>query len=508
MTSRSTSRLRAAAVLAVLVLGCTGCEWMTWATPSVTGGALDASAGTRALTSDARYLVFATKATNATPDAPTNGKANLYRRDLHTGTTARISFTTTGGDPNQGSNELSITADGRYVAFFTAATNMDSNHVGGAVFVRDMSSTSVTRIDTRGTGATFSADGRYLAVTDLVGTSPEVESELYRYDLATQAKVLVDPNFGSTSGVGMDATGNRVLFAGASTTPPTGVTFGSFIHDFTTGISTPVSGIPDGATIEAASSDLSKVLYQSGLDLYVRDLTTASTTLVTQTADGQPMSFFPGTDLEATLGASMSADGTHVAFWSSARNLAVGQTPQTTLDQIQVFVRDLTTGVTTEVDKSWNDQPVAPYVEESETPGLETALDGTGSYVAFDGLTPQFDPTVSSTNLNVFVRAVAAPQPTAMVPSSLAPGSSTSVTVTGHGFAPSSQLLVSTSANNSTGVTVSDVHVTSSTSFTATIVVSPSVPVGTLVVGVLNPPPGPGLVPYSAGTCDCATISP
>ena len=79
----------------------------------------------------------------------------------------------------------------------------------------------MTRIDTRGTGATFSADGRYLAVDDLVGESPEVESVLYRYDMATQAKVEVDPTFLSTGGVGMDGTGDHVLFGGASVTPPT-----------------------------------------------------------------------------------------------------------------------------------------------------------------------------------------------------------------------------------------------------------------------------------------------
>ena len=504
----STSKLRAAAVLVVLLLCCTGCEWMTWATPSVTGGALDASAGTRALTPDARYLVFASSASNVTANSPTNGKANLYRRDLQTGTTARITLTTVGGDPNQASTFDSMSADGRYVAFLTGATNMDSDHVGGAVFVRDMSSSSVTRIDTRGTGATFSADGRYLAVDDLVGESPEVESVLYRYDMATQAKVEVDPNFLSTGGVGMDGTGDRVLFGGASVTPPNIVTFGTFIHDFTTGVTTPVAGIPDGVSIKGVSSDLDKVLYQSGLDLYVLDVTAGTTTLVTQTADGQPMSFYPGTDLEATLGASLSADGTHVAFWSSARNMAVGQTPQTTLDQIQVFVRDLTAGVTTEVDKTWNDQPVPPFVELSESPGLETALDGSGAYVAFDGLTSQYEPSVASTNLNVFVRAVAAPQPTAMGPSSLTRGTSTSVTVSGHGFATDAQLAVNTSAGNATGVTISALDVTSSTTITATITLAPSVPVGGVVVGVLNPPPGPGLVPLSAGSCACATISP
>ncbi len=88
---------------------------------------------TRALSPDARYLIFASKATNATAGTNTFGKENLYRRDLQTGTTARITFTTTGGDPNEGSTFSSMTADGRYVSFFTGATNMDANHTGGAL---------------------------------------------------------------------------------------------------------------------------------------------------------------------------------------------------------------------------------------------------------------------------------------------------------------------------------------------------------------------------------------
>ncbi len=505
------SRLRAAAVLAVLVLGCTGCEWMSWATPSVTGGALDASAGTRALTPDARYLVFASKATNATTNGPTNAKQNLYRRDLQTGTTARITHTTTGGDPNQGSTFESISADGRYVTFLTGATNMDASPRGGT-FVRDMSSMSVTRPDPLAYAATLSSDGRYLSVTDQMGSSPDFTYALYRQDVATQARIQVDAGGGTPGGGSLNTDGTRMLYSNSTVASGGVVTTRWYVHDFTAGTDTAVTNMPTG--VVRISGDLTKVLYTTGTtvpteELYQRDLTTGTDTLVTQTADGQPPTFREDTDQPFPfLGVSMSSDGTHVAFWSAALNMAVGQTPQTAPNQLQVFVRDLTTGVTTEVDKTWNDQPVAPYVENGESFDLETALDGSGAYVAFDGLTSQFDPSLASTSLNVFVRAVAAPQPTAVGPSSLAPGSSTSVTVSGHGFATNAQLVVNTSAGNTTGVTISAVHVTSSTTLTATITLAPSVPVGAAVVGVLNPPPGPGLVPYSAGTCACATISP
>ena len=419
MTIGSVSKVRVAAVLAVLALCCTGCEWMTWATPSFTGGALDNSAGTRGLSADGRYVVFASKATNVTTDSPTNAKANLYRRDLQTGTTARIAYTTTGGDPNEGSTFESISADGRYVTFFTGATNMDASHLGGT-FVRDMSSTSVTRPDSHAYAAAISSDGRYLSVTDQMGSSPDFTYALYRQDVATQARIQVDAGGGMPGGGSLNTDGTRMLYSNSTVANGGVVTTTWYVHDFTTGTDTPVTDMPPG--VVRISGDLTKVLYTTGTtvpteELYERDLTTGTDTLVTQTIDGQPPTFRQDTDQPFPfLGVSMSSDGTHVAFWSAALNMAVGQTPQTHANQLQVFVRDLTTGVTTEVDKTWDDKPVAPFVENGESFDLETALDGTGSYVAFDGLTSQYDPNVSSTLLNVFVRAVAAPQPTSMTP--------------------------------------------------------------------------------------------
>jgi hypothetical protein len=128
--------------------------------------------------------------------------------------------------------------------------------------------------------------------------------------------------------------------------------------------------------------------------------------------------------------------------------------------------------------------------------------------VAFDGLTGQYEPSVSSTDLDVFVRAVAAPRPRSVAQSTLVAGSTTSVTVTGTGFAPNAQFAMNTSANNAAGVTISNVHVTSPTTLTATIALDPTTPTGAADLEVITPGPGPGIVPSSAGDCRCATITP
>ena len=498
-------------VVAVLVLVSSGCQWMTWVSQTPAGGTLDASAGIRAITPDARYVVFASKATDAAPRPPVNGKQNLYRRDLSTGTTERITFTTTGGDPNQSVLDSSITADGRYVAFSTNATNMDASPVGGAVFVRDMVTGSVTRVDARGQLPSFSADGRYLAVTE---TDPRSgANNVTRYDRVTNTHVLTDASHRGASGGVLSADGSRVAFNGADLVP--GATRGVFVHDFGTGTTTVVDvdtgGLPTNDirdAVVAISADGNRVLYRSGPALHVRDLAAGTTFLATATTDGLPLTFAPGEDQVSTLGASLSGDGTHVAFWSAALNLAVGQAPHTRPDQVEVFVRDLTAGVTTVEHTTPTGGTADPYLAISESSGIRTALDGPGANLAFDGSTSQYLPSTPSTALNVFVRALVAPQPVSVVPAAPAAGSATVVTVTGTGFASDATLGLITAAGNSSGVAISAVHVTSPTVLTATITLAPSVAAGPVVVIVQNPPPGPGIVPASAGICTCLTISP
>ncbi len=497
-------------VVAVVALASSGCQWMTWVTQAPGGATLDAAAGVRAITPDARYVVFATKATNAAANSPVNGKANLYRRDLSTGTTERITFTTSGGDPNQGVLESSISADGRYVAFTTNATNMDASPVGGAVFVRDMVTGSVTRIDAHGQAPSFSADGRYLAVTE--ADPQNGRNNVTRYDRVASTKVLTDASHGGAGGGVLSADGSRVAFNGADLVP--GATTGVYVHDFGTGTTTlvdvdangqPRNDVFDG--VVAISADGNRVLYQSRTALFVRDIAAGTTFLATATTDGLPLTFGPSEDQVSTLGPSLSGDGTRVAFWSAALNLAVGQAPHAGPDRLEVFVRNLTTGVTTAEHATPTGGTADPYFTLSESSGIRTALDGAGTYLAFDGLTSQYLPSTPSNFLNVFVRALVAPQPTSVAPASLAAGSATAVTITGTGFASDATLLLTTAAGNSTGITISALHVTSPTMMTATVTLAPSVATGSVLVTVQNPPPGPGIVPASAGFCSCLTIT-
>jgi Tol biopolymer transport system component len=113
---------------------------------------------------DGRWLVYATSAVNAPGD--TNTVQDVYLYDFQTGTNFLVSV---GG--NSASDSPDISADGRFVVYRSAATNLVAGDTNGFpdVFVNDRLSGETTLLSTSLSGATannrslmpvFSADGR------------------------------------------------------------------------------------------------------------------------------------------------------------------------------------------------------------------------------------------------------------------------------------------------------------------------------------------------------------
>ncbi|MBI5285723.1 MAG: thrombospondin type 3 repeat-containing protein, partial [Chloroflexi bacterium] len=85
-----------------------------------------------------RYVAFYSWATNLVP-GDTNGADDVFVRDRVTGATERVSADSAGTQGNGFSYSPSISGDGRYVAFYSWATNLVPGDTNGAddVFVRD-----------------------------------------------------------------------------------------------------------------------------------------------------------------------------------------------------------------------------------------------------------------------------------------------------------------------------------------------------------------------------------
>lgn len=152
------------------------------------------------MSADGRVIAFVSSATNLVPD-DTNGLPDVFVRDLDTGSTTRASVATGGGESDGRSDQASISADGRYVAFSSTAIDLayvDQYDPSGTndVFVHDLVTLETTRVSTasgpeswRGSfleGKAVSADGRYVVFSSnvpyLVPGDTNGESDLFLWD--------------------------------------------------------------------------------------------------------------------------------------------------------------------------------------------------------------------------------------------------------------------------------------------------------------------------------------
>jgi Tol biopolymer transport system component len=163
-----------------------------------------------AISPDGRYVAFQSDASNLVSD-DWNGQQDLFLRDLQAGTTILISVDSAGNQANSISGQPSVSANGRYVAFSSWASNLtygDTNFQPD-VFVRDVLAGTTTRVSvhSNGTGGnrasevpTISADGRYVvfqsSATNLVSGDTNSEPDVFMRDtlLATTTLVSVDSN--------------------------------------------------------------------------------------------------------------------------------------------------------------------------------------------------------------------------------------------------------------------------------------------------------------------------
>jgi len=129
------------------------------------------------ISADGRYVAFASLASNLVP-GDTNGTWDVFVHDRLTGQTTRVSVASGGAQGNSGSWCPSISADGRYVAFQSYASNLVPGDTNGVldVFVHDRLTGQTTRVsvasdgtqgDSYSFGSSISADGRYVAFSSL-----------------------------------------------------------------------------------------------------------------------------------------------------------------------------------------------------------------------------------------------------------------------------------------------------------------------------------------------------
>jgi Tol biopolymer transport system component len=362
------------------------------------------------VSADGRYVAFDSSATNLGP-GDTNGCVDVFVRDRLDDKTERVSVDSAGMQANNTSQLSSISADGRFVAFASLASNLvpgDTNHRWD-VFVRDRTAGVTTRVNlgpggTQVVGETesyipsISANGRWVAFQSAArglvsGTSGD-HFNIFVHDMQSGVTEIVsiatngtEGNKNSQSPV-ISADGRCVAFVSLATNLVpnyTGTDYETYVHDRVSGVTTMESvsangtqaNSDSGLTGISMSSDGRYVAFDSyannlvfplslSEDIYVRDRLAGSITRVSVDPAGHPAN-------GVCLFASMSADGRSVAFESRATNLVAGDTN----GRADVFVRDRLNGTTRRVS---TDSAGIQGDDDSTLPSISSS---DGRYVAF-----------------------------------------------------------------------------------------------------------------------------
>ncbi|PYU86903.1 MAG: hypothetical protein DMG08_29045, partial [Acidobacteria bacterium] len=103
-------------------------------------GSGNSDSSANVMSADGRFVAFHSGASDLVP-SDTNGTEDVFVRDLKTGATTLVSVNNAGtGSGNSFSDSPVISADGRFVAFRSGASNLVANDTNGNfdVFVRSL----------------------------------------------------------------------------------------------------------------------------------------------------------------------------------------------------------------------------------------------------------------------------------------------------------------------------------------------------------------------------------
>ena len=257
----------------------------------------DLGSGGPAISADGRFVAFRSGATNLVT-GDTNGQTDIFVRDRRSGITTRASVGPNGRQADAGSYNVSISATGRYIAFSSVASNLAPNNFEGAgVFVRDRvrSATSLVSIGRNQTPANGNSFEPIISAT----------GRFVAFNSGASNLMLHDTN---------DANDIFVRDLHSKVTRRVSVSSGGKEGNLESGPVAAISG--DGRFVAFASVATNLVPNDNNQqsDIFLHDLRTLKTIRISVGTRGA----------EADSGSylqTMSVDGRYTAFISTATNL-------------------------------------------------------------------------------------------------------------------------------------------------------------------------------------------
>jgi Ca2+-binding RTX toxin-like protein len=294
---------------------------------------LESATGGIGQSSNGRFIVFVSEATNFSSDADTNNARDVFLKDMSTGVLTRISM----GALNLDSSHPDVSDDGKYVSFET-----------NDFVYRFDTGTGTTTLVAEGTNSQMSANGQFIVYTGDDG-------QIYMRDMATEDPPML---------ISQDGSGN---IGNADS---------------------------DNAFV---SNDGKLVVFQSSADnfdagnknafaeVFLKNTETGELILISQTADGEG-GVGHGGPIFGSGNAMISGNGRYVVFESGNNDLdEISNVNGTNLINSAIYRKDLITGQIDLVSEGKTGKAAVGATDASITADGRFVLFKTGYGAAQDG---------------------------------------------------------------------------------------------------------------------------
>ncbi|MCP4965416.1 MAG: hypothetical protein GY926_09290 [bacterium] len=393
------------------------------------GEARGGSSSDPAISADGATIVYESRATNLVAD-DTNGDHDIYAYDVSTGTTTRVSVASDGTQANDDSDYAAISADGSMIVYESAATNLVADDTNGFqdVFAYDVGTGATTLVSVAGDGTQADSPSNYPAVSGDGGTivyssggsnlaagDTNAASDIFAHDVATGSTTRISVDSDGTQAndssyvVSISGDGDTVAFLSDASNLVSGDTnhvFDIFVYDVTTATTIRVSVASDGTQANdksyhpEVSDDGSTVVYSSpaanlvpgdtdGRDIFSFDIASGTTRIISTPIESD-------TPNGSSFDPAISEDGDTVAYASDATDLIPGDTNMHT----DIFAYDVPTGSTTRIS-------VAGDGTQANGISGNPAISGDGSTIVYESYASNLVPGDTNGAFDIFAYDVA-----------------------------------------------------------------------------------------------------
>jgi len=321
------------------------------------------------ISADGRFIAFESTATNLVP-GDTNNNSDVFVRDRLTEITTRISVNSTGNQGNFDAFNPAISADGRFVAFESNSTNLvpgDTNNTSD-IFLHDRLNGSTTRVSVDSTGQ----EG------DRPSLNPSISAD-GRF-------VAFESN--STNLVPGDTNNNSDIFIrNIETNTTTRVSVNSTGNQGNIGSFNPsISAQGPWVVFDSLADNLVAGDTNSTRDIFLHEIPTNTTNRVSVNSSQNQGNL-------GSISAAITPDGRFVAFESNASNLVTGDINGTS----DIFVHDRLTNTTSMAS-------INSTGDRANRSSFKPSISADARFVAFDSLADNLAATDTNGTNDIFVR--------------------------------------------------------------------------------------------------------